>query len=85
MFHRLAGIAISILFALIYTGNLDWFSNFNESVARSLDSDLDVDYRSSNGGVNSGGVIYLYMPEQCGIKSVFECEAKFSGNYCACI
>jgi len=68
MFNRIAGIIIGTIFYLIYTGRVNWFSNFNDSVGTALNSDLDVMYFSGGGVVGSGGVTYLYIPA---ILSVF--------------
>ena len=62
MLHRLAGITLGILFILIYTGNVDWFSNFNQSVSEALGSDLEISYYTGGGVVSKEGVIYLFLP-----------------------
>jgi len=56
MFNKLAGIAIATVFTLIYSGNVDWFQNFNDSVSESLGSDVIGHHRGS------GGAIYLFLP-----------------------
>ena len=62
MFNKIAGIAIGITFYLIYSGNVDWFSNFNVSVEKALSTSLEYSYMTGGAGFSAGGVIYLYIP-----------------------
>ena len=62
MFNKIAGLAIGITFYLIYSGNVDSFSNFNTSVEEALSTNPDYSYITGGAGFSSGGVIYLYIP-----------------------